>query len=313
MVDLLQFHDIIIYKKNTLINKNGCEFIKNNDNFDKEKAYDYIASIFDSASFDEIHSGITSLLKFIEYNPKHKRWICRELTDSMVRYCSPYLFASLFSDKSDKNIVIVPPKHSLIMFMSTCVPYSKSTVLVMEGLRKFAERCCEFGEPLEASITEDEIRSVLDVAQKKLQILNIIAPKKPLKILMFANSHSEFDNECGITDGIDREAIISVYHPREITLHDRVFIFTHELGHALHMALTNDIKIMPYGFDEFSGFFAEPPKTIEEKQEAFANAAAIAILNGSELDKHLPKGFNKNSADWFNKYIKFVIEQHLSL
>ena len=75
-------------------------------------------------------------------------------------------FRPLFSDKSDKNVVIVSPKHSLIMFMSTCVPYSKSTVLVMDGLRKFVERCCEFGEPLEASITEDEIRSVFDVAQK---------------------------------------------------------------------------------------------------------------------------------------------------
>ena len=291
-------------------NKSAVINIQNVDNFDREEAGQKVYAVFQSESFDELKSNITSLLEYIENNTRHKRWICNQVTDSMLRYCFPYL-SNLFLP--DKNFVIIPPGHSLIFFMSSCVPYSKSPTLVIAGLHKFIERCCEFSDPIEAAVTEDEIRAVLEVAQKEYHILDIVAPRKPLKILQFDYSHSILNSECGISDGNETEAVIFVYHPRSVTIHDRVFIFAHEVAHALHLALTKDMTIVPYMFDEFNKALGVNPTSIEEKQEAFADAAAIAILSGNGLDNHLPKGFDKEFSHHFIKYIKLITDKYLSL
>jgi hypothetical protein len=84
-----------------------------------------------------------------------------------------------------------------------------------------------------------------------------------------------------------------LHRPHQDGLCDRVFIFAHELGHALHLALTHDIEIFPDSFDEFDNPVEKPLGTPEEKQEAFADSVALAILHCRRLGTHFPTDWSK--------------------
>jgi len=89
------------------------------------------------------------------------------------------------------------------------VPYTKNVALIIDGLNRFVKRCDEFREPKNAIITEIEINLVLDVANRKYKMVDIIAPIKPLKIVLLNNSHFYYNCECGFTDqGENSEAIL---------------------------------------------------------------------------------------------------------
>jgi hypothetical protein len=205
------------------------------------------------------------------------------------------------------NVTIVPPEHSPAILMLVSIPMTTRASLVIEGLKRFAERCAEFVEPLLPSITLKEIRAVLRAAQKAFRMVDIVAPQTPLKILRLDCSHVIHNAECGVSDGASRQSVIMLYHPRAEYIHDRVFIFAHELGHALHLALTGNVGIIPEGYDHFNASLGVTMSTLEEKQEGFADAAAYAILSCG-LEEHLPAEFNRAFSPAFVRYFKSITE-----
>jgi len=53
--------------------------------------------------------------------------------------------------------------------------------------------------------------------------------------------------------------------------------------------------------------------TLEEKQENFADAVAIAILNSAELIEHLPADLSNILLPYFDRYITHITSMHLNL
>jgi len=184
--------------------------------------------------------------------------------------------------------------------------------MIRKGMDRLLERIRDFSAPMESIVTEDEMNAVLDSAQGKFKILDIVAPIKPLMILSLNNSHSEHNSGCGVA-GTSRSSVILVYHPRDVSLCDRVFIFAHEIGHALHMALTGDMTVIPDRFDEFNEALGIEWETVHQKQEAFADVAAFAILNSSSLKEHLPHQSSEVMLECCDKYIGHVTGRHLNM
>ena len=102
---------------------------------------------------------------------------------------------------------------------------------------------------------------------------------------------------------------IMLYHPLSTQIYDRVFIFAHELGHALHFALTKDINIFPDGFDKLNELFGMKNLSVQEKQEAFADATAYTILSG-KLKAHLPEEFHQAFLPWFTRYFGEITNRY---
>jgi hypothetical protein len=196
------------------------------------------------------------------------------------------------------------------MLLPSYVPFGGAPVDVIDGMKKFVERCGEFTPPVHDAISEPEIKRVLTFSQKSFRIIDIIAPDEPLKILRFDNSHITFNSQCAIPES-NTQAVIYLYHPNNVDIHNRVFIFAHELGHALHLALTRNIDLLPDGFDEFNDTFTPKPETLEDKQEAFADAVAIAILNAKGLGTHFPTQFSKDMSYLFARYLRGLCENAL--
>jgi len=192
----------------------------------------------------------------------------------------------------------------------TYVPIMRDEDSIVGGLNKLLERCGEFSEPIEDIVSETEMDAVLEAAHEKFGILDIIALFSPLKILSFSNSHFQCNCECGIPEKHNFESVILVYHPRNVSVYDRVFIFAHEIGHALHIGLTGDADRVPDRFDAFNESLGIKDLTLQEKQETFADAVAIAILNSDGLREHLPGQLLKQLPPYFEKYIEYITGEH---
>ena len=238
-----------------------------------------------------------------ERNGKTVRDLCEALTDALTRWKAIYKTAPF---DSPRNVLIAPPQHAPTLMLSMSVPLGGTPELILSGLKKFLDRCDEFTAPIEDAITRDEIEAVLESAERKFKIISLIAPQAPLCILRMNNSHIVHNSECGVPSNPKDEAVIFVFHPREVDPFNRVFIFAHELGHALHLSLTRDINILPDKFDDFNGALGITPTSTDHKPEMLADAVAYALLSDECLQEYLPKAFSKEALPFFERYLKYI-------
>ena len=274
--------------------------------------YQSVDDIFNCSSIGEIKAAVKAFLAATDkvreaYNGMFVYALCRRLEETFIGWAKQY---STALKGLAWNVAIIPPEDSPIMMLPSYVPLGCAPADVIAGLKKYVERCEEFIAPIHDSITVPEIKRVLTIAQKSYRLIDIIAPEEPLKILMFGNSHKAHNSQCAIPVG-NRQAVIFSFHPNKVDVHDRIFIFAHELGHALHLSFTHDIDILPEGFDEFSDTFSPKPDTLKDKQEMLADAVAIAILNAKGLGTHFPTQFSKNMSYLFARYVRGLCEVSL--
>lgn len=84
------------------------------------------------------------------------------------------------------------------------------------------------------------------------------------------------------------------------------------MEHALHLALTSEVDVIPDKFDKFNESLGLPQMKLEEKQECFADAVAIAILSCDELKDHLPVELHNQVLPYFEKYISYITQEYLT-
>ena len=261
--------------------------------------------IFNCKSVDEIKAAVAALVIYIEGLENVYRWVlCRHLTDTFAQWEQA---TKQTVKKHTHNVRIVPPEHAPVMLLPSCVPLGASPNEMINGLKKFTARCDEFTPPAYDAITPAEIGRVLAAAQREFGLIDIIAPNEPMKILRFNNSHIAYNSQCGFSADVERPPTIFLFHPNQNDIYDRVFIFAHELGHALHFALTHDLGVLPDGFDHFNESMHIKFNTLEERQEAFADAVALAILAAKGLRTHFPTQFSRDMSPCFTRYIRGII------
>ena len=210
--------------------------------------YQSVDNIFECRNIGEVKAAVTAFITATDevcemFNGMFVYMLCQRFENTFVEWAKRY-FAP--AKGSAWNVVIVPPEHAPIMLLPSCVPFGGAPVDVIGGLKKFIERCNEFTSPIHDAIPKSEMNRTLTYAQKTYRILDIIALDEPLKILRFDNSHTVYNSQCAIPSN-SKQAVIFSFHPNNVEVHDRVFIFAHELGHALHLSLTREIDILPEG------------------------------------------------------------------
>jgi len=272
-----------------------------------------VVEVIECQTFDEIKVATVAFLAAVdevrdEYKGMLVWGLCQQLTEALTKWAEPYTTAPR---GSKLNAVIVPPEHAPLMLLKSSVPINGSPTEIIDALKKFIDRCDEFVPPMCDTITVAEINRVLNAAQKFYRLLDIIAPKEPLPILRFDYSHAIYNSQCGLSDNKECPATIMVYHPQAVDIHDRVFIFAHELGHALHQTLTGDVAITPEGFDKFNASVSTKVNSVKEMQECFADAVALAILNIKGLGTHFPTQWSKDISPSFARYLRGLCENTL--
>jgi hypothetical protein len=202
------------------------------------------------------------------------------------------------------SAVIIPPELTPTAMIPAHIKTDGNHYAFIDSVNRVISRCDEFVAPIHPAANETEIRAVLSAAQRAFGMIDIIAPDYPLRIYRFDNSHIKTNSECGFMDGGSRQSVVFLFHPHENEIHNRIFIFAHELGHALHFALTGDVSIFPDGFDKLNKMLGVKLETPEANAESFADAVAIAILGSpnGRLKTHLPTQFCKDLSPMFVRY-----------
>lgn len=263
-----------------------------------------ISDILDSSEITPLKTGIEELLRRIENADDMRGWFIRNRFYGAVAERGGAYQRGMYGLKY--NAVVVPPELALTAMIPAFVKIAGNHCEFVDGLNRFLRRLDEFISPIYPAITDTEIQATLSAAQRAFGMIDIIAADYPLRIYRFDYSHTKHNSECAVMSGDSRQSAVYLYHPRENGVCDRVFIFAHELGHALHFALTGDMNIFPAGFDSFNEKLVIEFDTPEAKQEGFADAAAIAILGSpnSRLKSHLPTQFSKDISPVFIRYFK---------
>jgi hypothetical protein len=279
--------------------------MRDKTNFDMD--YTCVEAVFNSRCIGGMKEAAAAFIAVADevretLNGMYVYMLCERLKESVEAWSERYKTPA---KGSAQNAVIVLPEYAPIMYLPSCVPLGGRPIDVVAGMKKFVERCDEFTEPICDAITVSEMKRVLTSAQKTYRLLDVIAPDKPLLILRFDNSHKVYNSQCAIPCD-SKQTVIFSFHPNDTEIHDRVFIFAHELGHALHLALTHDINAIPEKFDEFNEKIGVKFETLKEKQEGFADSAALAILNAKGLGTHQPTYYSKFMSGCHGQYLRWL-------
>lgn len=206
-----------------------------------------------------------------------------------------------------KNVIVLNYEQSPLYLLRTYIGGQKQVGKIVSGLKKFLIHCEDFVDPTGIEIAPRQIEMIIDIAQKRFNLIDILAPVNPLVIMRLNNTNKRCNSMCGVIgEGSGTRAIIMMFNPRNEE-NDPVYIFAHELGHAFHLALTHEPQIMPARFDEFNELLGVTKVIpISDKVEVFADVFAMALLNCPELRVYNPFIEFEHVIPYFDKYVQVL-------
>jgi len=284
-------------------------------NSHKAKSYlniDLIRRIINSSSLKEITENVRFFLQFIEANKSKRVYLCRTLARTVFEYTQMHHLNHMIESRG-KNVIVLSHEASPLYLLRTYIGGQKQVVKIISRLKEFLKHCEDFTEPTGADITIQQIELVIDIAQRKFNLIDIIAPVNPLVIMRLNNTNKRCNSMCGVIgEGSDTRAILMIFNPRIGEENDPVYIFAHELGHAFHLALTHEAQIMPAKFDEFNELLGvRKTISISDKIEVFADVFAMALRNCPELKAYNPFIELENLIPYFDKYIEALASSRI--
>lgn len=186
----------------------------------------------------------------------------------------------------------------------TIKTYTESYKITTEFLREYTSPTTSTYDIL----TKAQIDSILSLPLLS-KVIEIITKERPLSIFNF-NLVNELSNSSYLR--YINTIIQSRYKHIEGYGNKNVNVFMHELGHALHFALTHDIAICPYQFEEiFEVAFDNRWCNVSEsdRPEVFADFFTIAASCDSEYEdsNHLIELIPREATHLIKKYFNCIM------
>ncbi|MFI3326977.1 MAG: hypothetical protein R3Y35_12535 [Clostridia bacterium] len=128
-------------------------------------------------------------------------------------------------------------------------------------------------------VSAEEVESVLLKIEGKYELIRNL---KSLEIMLFNISHNEVNSICNALTNIEEASFLSeiyLFRMQDEEIKSPLYVFLHELGHALHFYCTNNSAIIPDSFIRLSNEYLKIP--LEQGLEAveiFADAIAIGLM-----------------------------------
>jgi hypothetical protein len=193
------------------------------------------------------------------------------------------------------------PRYNIYSVQDSIPPYLASYGLSLGRVKEVRQRVINLIASIDETITKPsgicltvaQEEKILTILTTKFPYLDIVATKKPLSILNINNSHRMFNSLCG-TDEAVSAFVIQMFNMKDESNFPE-YVFLHELGHALHLAITGSVLIVP---DEFIKFHNSIPGALHLEQgstdapELFADTFAISVMRGTELSGFDPFHFD---------------------
>lgn len=207
---------------------------------------------------------------------------------SLCEYLCEWVIASSDIYAMEKPYKVVKPELSTQVYLTT---FGFRTGKVMDTISciRAAISNIEDGAlaPSGNRLTPESAENVLDTMAGKMPYFEIIGKLGLLGVLLLNNSHKVYNSLCGVNAEGTRATVL-MYHMKDQTVSPE-YVFLHELGHVLQIALCGPDEV-PEEFYRFqSSFFPQPlERGTPIAAEVFADAFAVAVMHGTALQKHIP-------------------------
>ncbi|MHB1002092.1 MAG: hypothetical protein ACYC27_22865 [Armatimonadota bacterium] len=242
-----------------------------------------IWDLLDATDLITTGKALKDIDAFLSENATGRSAFCKKLsrilTDRVLSLMSCFLFDS-------DRYVIYPPAFSIPAYLMANGLASGKVCDTILHIRKLIDYIdASVVSPSGNCLTRERTERVLQVLMAKFPYFDVVS--KPLHILCIDNTDKHFNSQCGVSASGD-ECILLMFHMKDSAISPE-YVFLHELGHALQIALTGSPEIVP---EEFIRFHQSLNSQLEQGNpdapDVFADTFAMAVMRGTELSLHDP-------------------------
>ncbi|MDR1206375.1 MAG: hypothetical protein LBL26_13010 [Peptococcaceae bacterium] len=251
-----------------------------------------LEKLFHAGDLLEVNVVLKEFYQLLLDNQPIRAKACRALADQILSSYFGHLSNLLFENK---RYISVSEPRSPLCYLASSGMQSGRIRQTMKGLRETIDYIDNFIlPPSGACLTMDSTETVMAVLTNKFPYFDVI-PTNPLFILHLANSHKAFNSMSGFGDGEEAgRGIIVMLHMKDMDIFPE-YVFLHELGHILQVAITKSPNTVPPAFLRFHNEIGGVPfsEGSPDAPDVFADTFAIAVMHGTELEKYNPFPFQE--------------------
>lgn len=209
---------------------------------------------------------------------------CRALSQAVIEWSAIGRYEDIFAG--------IRPEYHIYSASNAIPPYLASYGLALGKVREtrknirllIADIDNTVIKPSGISMSLEDEEQVLSTLSNKFPFfLEIISANKTLNILNINNTHRLFNSMCGVSENA-ASFVVYMFNMKDCSIAPE-YVFLHELGHVLQIALTGSDLLVPNEFIDFNNSL--PKVNLEQGTydavEAFADTFAIAVMHGTSL------------------------------
>lgn len=285
--------------------------MKLSQNLEKNNETDYIDRLIQSGNLMDLSNNLSDLLQLIRYSGAKPK-ILNQLLSSVRQYNYVNILENRLNFPKSKHYIFDEDK-SAAMYLNLrwqkC-PNIKDNLLALESIIDIINNEITF--PQGPIISNSSINGIVKYLNRIYGYSEKVLKYKPLTILRFQNSDKRWNACCTtvITENDKIETIISVYHRHADSNASPEYIFFHELGHVLQIAVTGSCKEVPESFLHIASpiFPGLDTEYLDQAPEFFADCFAMGAMLCSPFSTLCPfANIQYNDKNLFRFYMKALI------
>lgn len=283
-----------------------------------EDLWNIIENVRRAESANDLCKSLKDCLCVLESKNANKRKFINYLNEYLVNIGGVHRIDALFGDNPEtvRNVYVHDYKKAPVIYASHLLISISKIRDYKVRLRKLIDMFeNQFNEPKTVGLSKKQVNKVLDFLQAKYGIFDIITCKTELEIFLFNNSHIQFNSFCEVfSDASQPETYCKQYiltFASRAEEHDPYQVLIHEIGHALQVALSHQVMMIPESFIEMNKEIDVHLKNnTVVTSDVFADVFSVFVMNKSYLAEHndLISIFPSRVLDLFERYFTELIK-----
>ena len=272
--------------------------------------YDLIYNLVKSKDLLEANSLLKMIDRTLTNEDVNRPDYCKKLSQAIMQWAVMWIEGSIFTGVRSKYRIF-PANRAIPYYLAS---FGLAVGKVRDTRKNIAKLIADIDktiiEPSGISLSAEDEEEILSVLSTKFPFWEIVSPNSPLDILNINNSHRLFNSMCGAS-GDASSFVVYMFNMKDDTAAPE-YVFLHELGHALQIALTGSDSLVPTEFIEFNNTL--PDVRMEQGDrgvpELFADTFAIAVMRGTDLWHYSPFPFSDALNELFEKFFTALFEKY---
>ncbi len=246
-----------------------------------------IATLISAEELLAAGAALKEIDAYLAENTARRSAFCKALTKELCERVGMLMHILTFDGEP---YAIYDHRYSVPLFLMSNGLTGRGVAETRQNIGKLIQYIdAEVTAPSGRFLTEKQEVETLEAVTARYPYFKIVGKERPLTILNLDNSNRQYNSVCSV-GGLGEQSIVMMYHlkPGPDGNGSPIAVFLHELGHALHIAITGSVEV-PEEFYKFQNVFSQKLSPGDPMAgDVFADCFAIAVMHGGPLQRHMP-------------------------